>query len=100
MSKEALLGAYFPERRKTIYHQTVDGVTTIEDRQDCEPIVEWVKRRRDAGQTDDVFTHIAEIPLTVLNKAMAEGWLHDEKAWKRWVNDPDNAAFKVYDKRW
>jgi hypothetical protein len=37
---------------------------------------------------------IARVPMTVYEKSMLEDW--DEEQWKRWLNDPDNAAFRVW----
>ena len=34
------------------------------------------------------------VPLTVAEKAMREQW--DESDWGKWLNDPDNAAFRVW----
>jgi hypothetical protein len=34
------------------------------------------------------------IPMTVYEQSLLEGW--DEKRWARWLNDPDNAAFRVW----
>jgi len=34
------------------------------------------------------------VPITVAERAMLEGW--DEKDWAKWLNDPDNAAFRIW----
>lgn len=34
------------------------------------------------------------VPVTVAEKAFREQW--DESDWKKWLNDPDNAAFRVW----
>ena len=34
------------------------------------------------------------VPIAVAEKALREDW--DEKDWQRWLNDPDNAAFRVW----
>ena len=34
------------------------------------------------------------VPITVAEQAMREDW--DEKDWAKWLNDPDNAAFRVW----
>lgn len=34
------------------------------------------------------------VPLTVAEKAMREQW--SEADWARWLDDPDNAAFRVW----
>jgi hypothetical protein len=42
------------------------------------------------------FRHAAFIPESELNRAFAEGWFHDPKAWKRWANDPANAGYRTW----
>jgi hypothetical protein len=37
------------------------------------------------------------VPITVAEKAMREDW--DENDWKKWLNDPDNAAFRIWQGR-
>ena len=34
------------------------------------------------------------VPITVAEQAMLEGW--DEQDWAKWLNDPDNAAFRIW----
>lgn len=97
MSKSALLDILPGERRKTIMHEE-DGKTYVESRQDVEPLIEWIGRAKDRPQ-DPEFRHAAEVPMTVLNQAFIEGWFHDPKAWKKWLNDPDNRAFRVWEGR-
>lgn len=97
MSKEILLAAYGDQlaRRKLIYHGTENGQTTVEMRQDCGPIVEAAKIITDRPPGKD-FRHVAFIPEAVINQAMCEGWFHDEAAWKKWANDPDNRALRTH----
>ena len=40
---------------------------------------------------------IAEMPETVADQAIKDGWLMDPKALRQWVNDPANRAFKYSD---
>lgn len=34
------------------------------------------------------------VPLTVAEKAMREQW--DERDWAKWLDDPDNAVFRIW----
>lgn len=34
------------------------------------------------------------VPMTVYEKSIVENW--DDNDWKRWLNDPDNAAFRIW----
>lgn len=40
---------------------------------------------------------LAVIPPSVQAKAINEGWINDQKAWKRWMNDIDNRSLKITD---
>jgi hypothetical protein len=40
---------------------------------------------------------LAVIPPSVMNKALKEGWAHDDKALKRWANDVDNNKLRLTD---
>ncbi len=37
------------------------------------------------------------VPITVAEKALREQW--DQQDWARWLDDPDNAAFRVWQGR-
>jgi hypothetical protein len=39
-------------------------------------------------------TVLARAPMTVYEQSIREGW--DEDDWTRWLNDPDNAPFRVW----
>jgi hypothetical protein len=34
------------------------------------------------------------VPVAVYEKSVLEGW--DSKDWARWLDDPDNAAFRIW----
>lgn len=37
---------------------------------------------------------VARVPMTVYEKSILEDW--DESDWTKWLNDPDNQAFRVW----
>jgi hypothetical protein len=77
-----------------------DSTFHIETVEDCEPIVDSVKALQDAGLGNGKnHKHVARVPLTVVEKAMREGWYNDEEAWRKWCNDPDNRDFRVWQGR-
>ena len=94
MGKSALIDAFSDSRRITVYHEE-DGKKYVESRQDVEPIIEAARIISEQTPGKD-FRHAAFIPETVLNQAMLEGWFHDPRAWKRWANDPENAAYRTW----
>jgi hypothetical protein len=93
MSKSALLDLIPEERRKVFYHEE-DGRTYIETRQDLTPVIRAAKILSERRPNKD-FTRVALIPKETLNKALLEGWFHDESAWRKWANDPANKLFRT-----
>lgn len=74
------------------------GDLIVEASQNCANIIEGVKeaRNRPVGKE---WRHVAEIPLIFYDKAVREGWVNDKARWHKWLNDPDNAAFRVWNGR-
>ena len=74
---------------------TQDDKNIYHTQQNVQPVIDQVKVFSDntPGKT---FRHAAEIPMVVWNKALREGWHSDKVAWKKWLNDPDNKAFRVW----
>lgn len=93
MSKSALLDLVPDARRKTIYHEEGDR-RFIETRQDVAPVIQAAKDMWDDKPPLDM-RRVALIPEAVLNQSFAEGWFHDEAAWKKWANDPANAEYRT-----
>jgi len=96
MSK-ALIDAYFDDiaPKKVIYHEVEDGIIALETRQDCTALVELAKNMEDIPP-DREFRHVGFIPDYVFNEACRNGWVNDKKAWKKWLNDPDNRKFRTW----
>ncbi len=69
------------------------GIETIED---VEPCIESAKALADNHAERGDLKHVARVPVTVVEKAMREGWYHDDAAWKRWLSAPDNKKFRVW----
>ncbi len=77
---------------------------TVLTQQEIEPVQQLADELRDYHQ---VIGHrrsrnmvpVAEIPMIIWEQAFREGWLHDKKKWKKWVNDPQNRCFRITDGR-
>ncbi len=97
MSKKALLAAYadLDAPKKLLYHELDDGIIAVETRQDVSHIVELAKAASEIPP-DREFRLTAFVPDAVMDQAFNEGWFHDKAKWKKWLNDPDNAAFRVW----
>ena len=74
---------------------TQDDKNIYHTQQNVQPVIDQVKVFSDntPGKT---FRHAAEIPMVIWTKALREGWHNDKTAWKKWLNDPDNKAFRVW----
>ena len=92
---KGLMGHDRHARKYSLAHLE-DGVWRQETRQDCEPIVEFCKWAKNKPQ-DPTFRHVAEIPMTVIGQWMREGCLDDEAHVRRWLNDPENRDFRVWE---
>jgi hypothetical protein len=94
-----------PER-KFVYQET-DGVRRTLVWDDADPTQFGVfteadlsnleRLNREQGERESArhaTTTLARVPLTVWEKAYFENW--DERDWNRFLNDPDNAHFRVW----
>jgi hypothetical protein len=88
--------------RVTVAHETDDGVI-LETKQDVSDIIEANKRQfNDSdGKFEDVLTHIARLPLTVIDelnrKRVMQGFkVVDQKAFNAFLNHPDNRFFRTH----
>lgn len=78
-------------------HFSDDGESfTVETIQDAEPILEFAKmasKNRDGTRFKDGLDHVAFMPMTVVQRYMAEKW--DQKKLRQWLNDPDNTHLRT-----
>lgn len=70
---------------------------TIFTENDMTEVVEGVKRLREAQPETSINKHLARIPMVIYEKSLIEQW--DDADWKKWLNDPDNAAFRIWQGR-
>jgi hypothetical protein len=73
-----------------------EGRVAWETIEDHAPTVESAKLLREHVTRKDPFRHVARVPLIVYEQALREGWADDEDKWREWLNDADNAAFRVW----
>ena len=90
--------------RNKVAHDTTDGGLVIEVAQDVSEIIEQNKQEYNATNGrwgNDVFDNkIASIPLTVIDTLNQKGIMRgfhviDQKAFRNWLNDPDNRFFRT-----
>ena len=90
---------------KTILHSDdSEGKIHIETTQDVQPVLEENKIRSNLGEFHNKkkdWYHAASIPL-VVEQLVKKGIMHphgavkDKARFKKWVNDPDNRAFRIW----
>ena len=76
-----------------------DGTYHVHTRVNADPILRRNKMLQENHAARGDMKHVASIPITVYEKALREGWAEDKAAWKRYLNDPDNRAFRVWEGR-
>jgi len=84
-SQSGLISEFATEDDKNIYHTT----------QNVQPILDNVKNLSYNKQRKEL-KHVAEVPMVIYQQAIREGWANDRKKWKKWLNDPDNKLFRIW----
>ncbi len=64
-------------------------------KQDVSKTIGYVKQLSEGPVGKDL-RHVAEVPMIIYEKAVQEGWVNDENAWKKWLNNPDNKIFRTW----
>lgn len=87
---------------KTSFHAQGDDIV-IAQSQDCTPIAEWAKVQSSIGAVGSSdMRHAARIPNVIIEKYMNENKvsfhevLNNPVHMRRIVNNPDNAAFRIW----
>jgi hypothetical protein len=93
-----ILGGDEVTRRTDLWHADSEGVA-VESRQDVEPIIEQNKADHALYQGSKGDKFAARIPLVIYESLVKQGIAGDPKAFKRWLNDRDNRAFRVWQGR-
>jgi hypothetical protein len=73
-----------------------DDAVVVHDVQEVGDVLRANARDADVDQSGRHFRLAARIPLAIIEKARAEGWVHDRNKWAAWLNDPENRAFRVW----
>jgi len=84
--------------RNTIHADSSDpDKFTVQTTEDVSAIVDFCQQKQWDTRLDkrDGMFHVAEVPVSVYEQAVHEGWDNPE-GWKRWLNDPDNAIFRTW----
>ena len=71
---------------------------TVQTQEETDRLITYCRQREEDlrhAKRDGLF-HVAEVPLFVYEQAVQEGWVDDQAAWRRWLNDPANACFRTW----
>ena len=79
--------------RRTMHVESADQFTVQTD-MDCTELVDNNKLLSELHPVGSTNKLVARVPMTVYEKSLLEDWT--EEQWKRWLNDPDNRAFRVW----
>jgi len=64
--------------------------------QDVAPVIDDVKMFQDDEGASKNMKHVAEIPMVIVQKMMADGSWGDPAAMKKWLNAHENQCFRVW----
>lgn len=84
-------------RRTMISDDDRPNIITTHTEVDMTQLVENNKALRELHPERSTNKLVARVPMTVYERAIIEDW--EESDWKKWLNDPDNRAFRVWDGR-
>lgn len=79
-----------------VLHTDDEGIT-VQTLEDVEPIIDEAKALRENHKARGHLKHVARVPSSVVEQSIREGWFNDPKAWDRWLNDPQNRDFRVWE---
>lgn len=81
-------------RRTSIVDTDRPGELVVKTEVDVTRLLENNKALRELHPEKSVNKLVARVPMTVYEQSIHENW--DEGDWKKWLNDPDNAMFRVW----
>jgi len=85
-------------KRTAIWEDDKPEILHVYTEQDMAQTIENNKAMRELHPTRSTNKLVARgVPITVAEQALREDW--DEKDWAKWLDDPDNAAFRVWQGR-
>lgn len=77
----------------------LDNEIIVKSTQNVAPLIRENKMLQENHRSGGHRKLAARIPLVVWNKAVREGWAYDQNQWKKYLNDPDNKKFRVWEGR-
>ena len=84
-------------KRTSIVDDATPNILRIDTEIDWESTLESIKRDRELHPVKSNNKLLARVPMTVMETSIHEQW--DDNDWKKWLNDPDNAAWRIWQGR-
>jgi len=87
----------FTGQRQTWHYDATDDSVTVATEQDVTAIVEANKAAAASAPSryGGEMHRVASIPMSVYWELKEKGILRDQKALRKWLNDPDNRVFRT-----
>jgi hypothetical protein len=81
--------------RRTLYREDDNRDTFgVHTEMNVDSLVENNKAMAEIHPDRSTNKLVARVPMTIYEQSVHENW--DEEQWRRWLNDPDNRAFRVW----
>lgn len=84
-------------RRSFLLDQERPDQFTVHTEVEMDEVLEGIKRARENQDPRSVNKTLARVPMTVYEQSLVEQW--DDADWQKWLNDPDNKAFRIWQGR-
>jgi hypothetical protein len=82
-------------KRTMIWEDDAPEIVHVHTEQDMAQTIENNKAMRELHPAKSNNKLLARgVPMTVAEQAIRENW--DDADWKKWLNNPDNAAFRIW----
>ena len=76
-------------------HSSTHNRVVIASEMECDQLIRENRALRDNQTRKEEFRLVARYPAPIVEKAMQEGWLHDDDKWSKLINDPTYRDFRV-----
>lgn len=88
--------------KRYFHYDELTDEATLTAEQDVTKVLEDAKRRRNNFTKLDRWGDgkvVASVPLSIYYEWMREGKDRDDAFLRRWLNDPDNSGFRIFEGR-
>lgn len=86
-------------QKSVVTHASDEDRMTLVTEQDVAPVIENAKALAEIGNFDKDMKPVAQIPMVVVEQMMRDGSWNDQAAVRRWLNDPVNKCFRIWQGR-